>query len=129
MKKLFVFIVLTMLTLNMSAQVYRFVSTAQVIVDVDFSTTTWHDKVYLTFDYDKKIITLSSAKGQRYIFKMISAYEKESILLGKTMNILVSSTDAPNVKRFYFNADGSFKVIWMENKDGKVTTFGNLIVL
>ncbi|MCX6321519.1 MAG: hypothetical protein NTX93_06925 [Bacteroidia bacterium] len=114
-------------TLKVSGQVQKFVSSEQVIVNVDFSQVHGYDKIYLTFDFDNKIITLSnSTKGSKFTFKMVSTYKENGTMVGTTLNILVTSTNAPAVKRFYFSPEDLPGLIWMENKDGKTTTFGGL---
>lgn len=127
MKKACVFVLFVTLTLGISAQVQKFVSTEQVIVNVDFSQVRGHDKIYLTFNFDNKIITLSNlTKGSKFTFKMVSTYKETGTMVGTTLNILVTSADAPAVKRFYFSPEDLPGFIWMENKDGKTTTFGGL---
>ena len=126
MKKVFVLIMLVMLTLSISAQIQKFVSTEQPICNVDFSVVKGYDKIYLTFNYDTKEITLSNSNtGSKFIFKMGSEYKESGTMVGDTRSIRVTSTNAPAVKRFFFSSDIP-NVIFMENKDGKTTTFGGL---
>lgn len=127
MKVLIAFLMVASVTLKVSGQVQKFVSSEQVIVNVDFSQVHGYDKIYLTFDFDNKIITLSnSTKGSKFTFKMVSTYKENGTMVGTTLNILVTSTNAPAVKRFYFSPEDLPGLIWMENKDGKTTTFGGL---
>ena len=129
MKKSCVFIMLMTLTLSMSAQIQKFVSTEQAISNVDFSIVKGYDKIYLTFNYDTKVITLSNANtGSKFTFKMVSEYKEKGTMVGDTRSIRVTSTNAPAVKRFFFSLDLP-DVIFMENKDGKTTTFGSLTKL
>ena len=117
------------LTLSMSAQIQKFVSTEQAISNVDFSIVKGYDKIYLTFNYDTKVITLSNANtGSKFTFKMVSEYKEKGTMVGDTRSIRVTSTNAPAVKRFFFSLDLP-DVIFMENKDGKTTTFGSLTKL
>jgi hypothetical protein len=84
-------------------------------------------KQIIYFNYDNKIITLSNpSKGSKFTFKMVSTYNETGTMVGTTLNILVTSTNALAVKRFFFSPDDLPGVIWMENKDGKTTTFGGL---
>lgn len=127
MKKAYLFIVLVTLTLGISAQVQKFVSTEQVIVNVDFSQVHGYDKISLTFNFDNKTITLSnSTTGSKFTFKIVSTYKEAGTMVGTTLNMLVTSNNAPAVKRFYFSPGDLPGFIWMENKDGKTTTFGGL---
>lgn len=126
MKKILIIVTLMALSLGVSAQVQKYLSTEQAIVNVDFTTVKGYDKIYLTFSYDTKVITLSNpSKGSLYTFKMVSEYKETGTMVGDTRNIRVSSTNAPAVKRFYFSS-GMPSVIFMENKDGKTTTYGGL---
>jgi hypothetical protein len=127
MRVLIASLILAAVTLNVSAQVQKFVSTEQVIVNVDFSQVNGYDKIYLTFNFDNKVITLSnSTKGSKFTFKIVSTYKETGTMIGTTLNMLVTSTNAPAVKRFYFSPEDLPGFIWMENKDGKTTTFGGL---
>lgn len=106
--------------------IQKFVSTGQAIVNVDYSTVKGYDKIYLTFDYIKNVITLSNpSKGSKFTFKMVSGYKEYGTMVGDTYTMNVTSTDAPAVKRFFFSLDVP-SLIFMENKDGKTTTFGEL---
>jgi len=127
MRVLILFLMLVSVTLRVSCQIQKFVSTEQVIVNVDFSQVHGYDKIYLTFNFDNKIVTMSnSTKGSKFTFKMVSTYKETGTMIGTTLNILVTSTNAPAVKRFYFSPEDIPGFIWMENKDGKTTTFGGL---
>lgn len=129
MKRVFLLIMLVNLTLSTPAQIQKFVSTEQAITNVDFSIVKGYDKVYLTFNYDTKVITLSNANtGSKFTFKMVSEYKETGTMIGDTRSIRVTSTNAPAVKRFFFSLDLP-GVIFMENKDGKTTTFGSLTKL
>lgn len=109
-----------------SARVQKFISTEQAIVNVDFSTVKGYDKIYLTFDYSRQVIILSNpSKGSKFTFIMVSEYKEYGTMVGDTHNMIVTSTDAPAVKRFFFSLDTP-SVIFMENNDGKTTTFGGL---
>jgi len=115
--------------LSTSAQIQKFVSTEQAITNVDFSVVKGYDKINLTFNYDTKVITLSNANtGSKFTFKMVSEYKENGTMVGDTRSIRVTSTNAPAVKRFFFSSDMP-GVIFMENKDGKTTTFGSLTKL
>ena len=129
MKKACVFIMLMTLTLSISAQVQKFVSIEQAICNVDFSIVHGYDKIYLTFNYDTKVITLSNANtGSKFTFKIGSMYKEVGTAVGNTRCIRVTSTKATAVKRFYFSLDFP-DAIFMENKDGKTTTFASLTKL
>lgn len=129
MQKFITVLPFMLLSLCVSAQIEKYVSTEQVIVNVDFSQVKGYDKIYLTFNYDNKTITLSNPnKGSNFSFKMTSQYKETGTMVGDTRNILVTSTTAPAVKRFFFSVDLP-NVIFMENKDGKTTTFGGLMRL
>jgi len=126
MKKLFLFLALTFFISEVSAQVQKFLSSEQVIVNVDFTQVKGYDKVNLVFNFDTKMITLSNQNtGSKFTFTMVSVSKEYGTMIGDTYNIIVKSTNAPAVKRFFFSLDTP-GAIFMENKDGKTTTFGRL---
>lgn len=126
MKQLTIFFALSMFVLNSSAQIQKFISTEQAIVNVDFSVVKGYDKIYLTFNFDTKVITLSNPdKGSKFTFTMVSVTKETGTAIGDAFNIYVTSKSVPAVNRFYFSL-GLPTAIFMENNDGKTTTFGGL---
>lgn len=122
MKQLF-FLTLTLvfLTSNLSAQVIKYKSTEQGRTDNSLNTEKSYNTVYITFDFDKKVIR--KTQGSKVAtFKMLSSNTSDT-MVGKTFTINVSSTDEPRIIKVYFSTDIT-NAIWFDEKNCTYTYMG-----
>jgi hypothetical protein len=123
MQKLFL-VVLTVVFLasNLSAQVIKYKSTMQGKTDNSLNTEKSYNTVYITFDFDNKVIRKTQG-GKTSNFKMRSS-DTSDTMVGKTFTIHVSSTDEPRIIKVYFSTDIT-NAIWFD-EENCTYTYGSL---
>lgn len=116
MKQVF-FLVLTVvfLTSNLSAQVIKYKSTVQGKTDNSLNTEKSYNTVYITFDFNKKVIIRKTDGGKVATFKMLSSNTSDT-MVGKTYTINVSSTDEPRIIKVYYSTTLT-NAIWFDERD------------
>lgn len=126
MKKIIFLLILLMFSLSVNAQVYKFVSKKNNLTDNNLKVTTFNQTCYLTFDFDKKIITVKIYKpaSQDYDvfnFKMIKAEYRNSPFLGNVYLIYVNANlpSLKGIETFKFNPNYPF--IWVDGPGGTIT--------
>lgn len=118
------------LTFNLSAQITKVKSTQKALTDNSLKTMIFNETSYFTFDYDKSTVTLKTVSesgiSQIYTFKILKMFSEQTIL-GKTYNLMVSSTNFPAITRIYFS-DLHGGAIWMDADDYTITHKGLTIM-
>ena len=109
------------LTSNLPAQVIKYKSTEQGRTDNSLNTEKSYKTVYITFDFDKKVIR--KTEGSKVAtFRMLSS-NISNTMVGKTFTINVSSNDEPRIIKIYYSTTLT-NAIWFDERDCTYTYMG-----
>lgn len=125
MKKLITILMFLFLIQTVNGQLLKFKAILTYHTDNALNMTKLNEITYLTFDFDKKLITIKSivnTGNKIFTFKMITAVFEKGTMMGDCYKIKVSSYDLPEIIAISFNPE--FPAIWMDTKNSTITYGG-----